>query len=58
MLQIDGEPKEIKPPQSAKPKPASKKDTAPKQPAQAPSDSFPELEVDGEDSFLDELENL
>lgn len=56
-LQIDGEPKEIKPPQPAKPKTASKK-AAPKNPAEAPSDSFPELEVDGDDSFLDELENL
>ncbi|MFC1634968.1 FHA domain-containing protein [Planctomycetota bacterium] len=57
LLQIDGEPKEIKPPQPAKPKTAPKK-AAPKNPAEAPSDSFPELEVDGDDSFLDELEDL
>ena len=51
-LQIDGEPKETKPPQPAKSK------TAPKSPAEAPSDSFLELEVDGDDSFLAELEDL
>ena len=56
-LQIDGNPKEIKPPQPAKPKAAPRK-AAPVNPAEAPSDSFPELEVDGDDSFLDELENL
>lgn len=57
LLQIDGEPKEIKPPQPAKPK-ATPKKGAPANPAEAPSDSFPELEVDGDDSFLAELENL
>ena len=58
LLQIDGEPQEIKPPQPAKPKPAAPKKAAPKKPEQAPSDSFPELDTDGDDSFLDELENL
>lgn len=58
LLQIDGEPKEIKPPQPAKPKPAAKKEAAPKKPEQAPSDSFPGLDTEGGDSFLDELENL
>ncbi|MBN2314692.1 MAG: FHA domain-containing protein [Sedimentisphaerales bacterium] len=58
LLQIDGEPQEIKPPQPAKPKPAAKKGTALKKPEQAPSDSLPGLDTDGDDSFLDELENL
>jgi pSer/pThr/pTyr-binding forkhead associated (FHA) protein len=58
LLQIDGEPKEIKPPQTAKPKPAAKKEAASKKPEQAPSDSFPDLEVDDDDSFLAELEDL
>ena len=53
LLQIDGEPKEIKPP-----KPAAKKEATPKKPEQAPSDSFPELDVDGDDSFLAELEDI
>jgi len=58
LLQIDGEPKEIKPPQPVKPKPTTKKEPKPKSPAEVPSDSFPELEVDGDDSFLTELEEL
>ena len=57
LLQIDGEPKEVKPPQPAHPKAAPKK-AAPKRPAEVPSDSFPELETDGDDSFLAELEDL
>jgi pSer/pThr/pTyr-binding forkhead associated (FHA) protein len=57
LLQIDGEPQEIIPPQPAKPKTTPKK-AAPANPAEAPSGSFPGLEVEGEDSFLDELENL
>ncbi len=58
LLQIDGEPKEIKPPQPVKPKPTTKKEPKPKSPAEVPLDSFPELEVDGDDSFLTELEEL
>lgn len=57
LLQIDGEPKEIKPPQPAKPKQAPKK-AAPKAPAEEPSGSFPEMELDDDDSFLAELEDL
>jgi pSer/pThr/pTyr-binding forkhead associated (FHA) protein len=57
LLQIDGEPKEIKPPQPAKPKSAPKK-ASPKSPAEEPSGSFPELELDDDDSFLAELEEL
>lgn len=57
LLQIDGEPREVKPPQPAQPKAAPKK-TAPKSPAEVPSDSFPELEADDDDSFLAELEDL
>jgi pSer/pThr/pTyr-binding forkhead associated (FHA) protein len=56
LLQIDGEPKEIKPPQTAKP--AAKKESAPKSPAESPSGSFPELDLDGDDSFLAELDDL
>jgi pSer/pThr/pTyr-binding forkhead associated (FHA) protein len=58
LLQVDGEPKEIKPPQTTKPKPAAKKETASKSPAESPSGSFPELDVDDDDSFLAELEDL
>ena len=58
LLQIDDEPKEIKPPQPVKPKPTTKKEPKPKSPAEIPSDSFPELEADGDDSFLTELEEL
>jgi pSer/pThr/pTyr-binding forkhead associated (FHA) protein len=58
LLQIDGEPKETKPPQAAKPKPAAKKPSAPQSPAEVPSGSFPELELDDDDSFLAELEDL
>lgn len=58
LLQIDGEPKEIQPPQPAKSKPAAKKESPPKSPAEDPSGSFPELELEGDDSFLDELEDL
>lgn len=57
LLQIDGEPKEIKPPQPAKPKSAPKK-ASPKSPTEEPSGSFPELELDDDDSFLAELEEL
>ncbi|MHC4171394.1 MAG: FHA domain-containing protein [Planctomycetota bacterium] len=56
LLQIDGEPKEIVPPEQAKPKPAQKAPPAPKAPAD--EDSFPEIESDESDSFLAELEDL
>jgi len=52
-VQINGEPQKIKPPQPAKPKKA-----APKAPAEEPSGSFPEMELDDDDSFLAELEDL
>ena len=54
LLQIDGEPKEIIPPEQAKPKPAQKAPPAAKAPAD--EDSF--LELDESDSFLAELEDL
>ena len=57
-VQIDGEPGEAQPPQSAKPKPAAKKEAAPKAPAEEPSGSFPELELEDDDSFLAELEDV
>jgi len=52
-VQINGEPKDIKPSQPAKPKKAR-----PKAPAEEPSGSFPELELEDDDSFLAELEDL
>jgi pSer/pThr/pTyr-binding forkhead associated (FHA) protein len=58
LLQIDGEPKKVAPPQQPKPTPAPKKPPAPKAPANAPSGSFPELELDDSDSFLAELEDI
>lgn len=58
LLQIDGEPKEITPPQPAKPKAGPKKASAPKTPAEEPSGSFPGLELDDDDSFLAELEDI
>ena len=58
MLQIDGEPKEVVPPEARKPAPAVKKPQAPKAAAREASDSFPELEPDGSDSFLAELDDL
>jgi pSer/pThr/pTyr-binding forkhead associated (FHA) protein len=54
LLQIDGKPEEIVPPQQAKPKPAQKAPPAAK--AAAEEDSF--LELDESDSFLSELEDL
>ena len=65
LLQIDGEPKEIIPPEQATKKPATR-ETPTIKPAPA-DESFPELEVDesfselepGEsDSFLDDLEDI
>jgi pSer/pThr/pTyr-binding forkhead associated (FHA) protein len=58
LLQIGGEPAEIVPPEKAGKTPSQQKSPAPKSPAAAPSDSFPELEIDDSDSFLDELEDL
>ena len=54
LLQIDGEPEEIIPPEQAERKPAQKAPPAAK--AAAEEDSF--LELDESDSFLDELEDL
>jgi pSer/pThr/pTyr-binding forkhead associated (FHA) protein len=56
LLQIDGKPEEVKPPQ--KPKAPTKKQAAPKSSADEPSGSFPGLDTDGDDSFLAELEDL
>lgn len=56
LLQIDGEPKEIVPPEQPKPKPAQKAPPAAKAPED--EDSFPEIESDESDSFLAELEDL
>jgi pSer/pThr/pTyr-binding forkhead associated (FHA) protein len=58
LLQIGGEPAKIVPPQQPTKAPSSKKPPAPKSPEAAPSDSFPELEIDDSDSFLDELEDI
>jgi pSer/pThr/pTyr-binding forkhead associated (FHA) protein len=63
LLQIDGVPEEITPPERTKPKPAPKakppaKTPEAKTPADEPSDSFPELEFDESDSFLAELEDI
>lgn len=53
LLQIDGEPAKVTPPQQ------SKKETPSKEtPAEDLSGSFPELEIDDSDSFLAELEDL
>lgn len=58
LLQIGGEPKEIVSPKQVRKTPSQQKSPAPKSPATAPSDSFPELEIDDSDSFLDEFEDL
>jgi pSer/pThr/pTyr-binding forkhead associated (FHA) protein len=58
LLQIGGEPAEIVPPEKAGKTPSQQKKPTSKPPATAPSDSFPELEIDDSDSFLDELEDL
>ena len=55
-VQIDGEPKEAVPPEARKGAP--KKPQTPKGTAKEASDSFPELEPDGSDSFLAELDDL
>ena len=61
-LQINGRPEKIMPPKPAKPK-AAKPKPPPKAPkgkalAEELSGSFPEIEIDESDSFLDELEDL
>jgi len=58
LLQIDGEPKKIAPPQQPRTTPAPKKPPAQKAPANDLSGSFPELEIDDSDSFLDELDDI
>ena len=58
LVQIGGEPAKIVPPQQPAKTHAPKKPAAPKSPATAPSDSFPELEIDDSDSFLAELEDI
>ena len=57
LLQIDGEPKEIVPPEQAKRESAQKAPPTAKA-AGEPSGSFPEIEMDKSDSFLAELEDL
>jgi pSer/pThr/pTyr-binding forkhead associated (FHA) protein len=61
-IQIDGKPEKPVPPAPPQPKPAKSapKPTQPKTPAEAPSGSFPDMdmEADKSDSFLIELEDL
>ncbi len=60
LLQIDGEPQKIAPPNWAKPAPKKQQKEPPKEkpPADQPSGSFPELDIDASDSFAAELEDL
>jgi pSer/pThr/pTyr-binding forkhead associated (FHA) protein len=60
LLQINGEPKKIAPPNWSKPAPKEQKKEPPKEkpPVNEPSDSFPELDLDDSDSFAAELEDL
>ena len=58
LLQIGGKPEKIVPPQPPEPTPSSKKPPAPKAPANEPSGSFPELEIDDSDSFIAELDDI
>jgi pSer/pThr/pTyr-binding forkhead associated (FHA) protein len=63
LLQINGQPEKIVPPKPSKPKPAKPKPAPKEMPkgkalAEELSGSFPEIEIDDSDSFLDELENL
>ena len=58
LLQIDGEPAKIAPPQQAKTPPAPKKAPEKKAALDDLSGSFPELEIDDSDSFLAELEDI
>ena len=62
-LQINGQPESIAPPKPAKPKPPKPKPAPKAVPkgkdlAEELSGSFPEIEIDNSDSFLDELEDL
>jgi len=52
LVQIDGQPKQIVPPQQAKPAPPPKKTPPAKASAGVPSGSFPELVLVDSDSFL------
>ena len=54
LLRIDGEPKEIAPPQPARPKPAPKQAQAPR----VAADELSGLDIEGSDSFLAELDDL
>jgi len=56
LLQIDGVPKEVVPPEQAKPKPSQKE--KPTMKAAVDEDSLLELELDESDSFLAELEDI
>jgi pSer/pThr/pTyr-binding forkhead associated (FHA) protein len=60
LLQINGEPQKIVPPNWNKPAPKEQKKESPKQksPADEPSGSFPEMDLDASDSFAAELEDL
>ena len=60
VLQINGEPKKIAPPKWTKPAPKEQKKEPPKEkpPADDPSGSFPELDLDDSGSFAAELEDL
>ena len=57
LLQIDGQPEEIVPPAPAKPQ-VPRQETPIPEPEEELSGSFPELELDESDSFLDELEDI
>jgi pSer/pThr/pTyr-binding forkhead associated (FHA) protein len=58
LLQINGEPAKIAPPQQTRTPPAPKKAPEKKAPLEDLSGSFPELEIDDSDSFLAELEDI
>ena len=58
LMQIDGEPQKIAPPQQTGTTQAPNKPPAQKAPANELSGSFPELELDDSDSFLAELDNI
>jgi len=58
LLQIDGQPKEVVPPEQAQNKPAPQEEPIAKGVEDEGSDIFPELEEDASDSFLSDLEDL
>jgi len=58
MLQINGQPKEIVPPELAAQKRAKQKKPAPKAPVEKESDIFADVDEDASDSFLAELEDI